>query len=430
MARELFKSRITTVLTMVGVAVGLGNVWRFPYMMGQFGGSAFLIVYLVFVVAFALPALTAEWALGRHARRGPLGAFTLAFGPRGKWIGFLLLATVFIANSYYVVIVGNVTYTAMFGLGVGFSSDNLPAYQTGLEAGRLQAAFALVVIGLAMIVLYRGLTKGIERISTLFVPAFGIVVLVLIVNALALPGAVGALRGFLSPDFGALTVTSIFAAMGQAFFSLSLGGTFYLIYGSYLRDEERIPTSAAATAVGDVSAALLAALFIVPATLALGIDLETGPLLIFETLPQMFGVIPAGRWWGGLFLIALWMVAFLSTVAAFQVVVGALTDAARLSRGVAVLIVGGAEALIMLPSALKPEIIGTLDLIFGSGMQVLGSGLTIVALFWGCGYAVASRQIFGPSPTTGQQRFLWWLRWAVPGALSVVLVSYVVNAAS
>ena len=182
MAREIFRSPLTTVLTMVGVAVGLGNVWRFPYMMGQFGGSAFLIIYLVFVVAFATPALTAEWALGREARRGPLGAFRAAFGPRGTWIGAVLLATVFIANSYYVVIVGNVTYTAAFGMGIGFSSDNLPAYQTGLEAGRLQAAFALFVIGLAMIVLYRGLTKGIERISTLFVPAFGIVVVVLIIQ--------------------------------------------------------------------------------------------------------------------------------------------------------------------------------------------------------------------------------------------------------
>ena len=217
------------------------------------------------------------------------------------------------------------------------------------------------------------------------------------------------------------------AALGQAFFSLSLGGTFYLIYGSYLRDDENIPKAAIATGIGDAGAALLASLFIVPTVLALGLNMQAGPSLIFETLPAMFAAIPGGRIIGTAFLVGLWMMAFLSTVAAFQVIVAALTDSFRFSLTQAVLIVGGVEAVLMLPSAMRPEIIGTLDLIFGSGMQMLGSALTIIALFWGCDKAIAATQIFGGRTDGARSAYLSWLRWVVPATLGVMLVLYIVD---
>ncbi len=425
--REQFGSRIATVLTMIGVAIGLGNVWRFPYMMGQYGGSAFLVAYLVFVLIFAIPAITAEWSLGRYARHGPIGAMEHAFGPFGRWLGYLLVFTVLIANSYYVVIVGNVAFSAFFAIVTGFTPDTIPLYTAQLSNGMLQAGIAFAVIAAAIWVINRGISKGIERISRVFVPLFGIMIITLIVMSLRLPGATTALREFLAPDFSQLTPTSLFAALGQAFFSLSLGGTFYLIYGSYLRDTENIPKAAIATGIGDAGAALLAALFIVPAVLALGLNMQAGPLLIFETLPRMFAEIPAGRVIGTAFLIGLWMMAFLSSVAAFQVIVAALTDSFRFSLGKAVLIVGGVEAVLMLPSALHPNIIGTLDLIFGSGMQMLGSGLTIIALFWGCDKAVAASQIFGGKTDRIRRLYLAWLRWAVPATLGIMLVLYIAD---
>jgi len=425
--RELFSSRLTTTLTMIGVAVGLGNVWRFPYMMGQYGGSAFLVVYIVFVLIFAIPAVTAEWSLGRHARHGPIGAMQRAFGPFGRWIGYLLVLTVFIANSYYVVIVGNVAFSAFFAISSGFTPATIPSYEAGLGNGVLQALVSLLVIVAALWVIHRGISKGIEHISKLFVPLFGIMIITLIVMALRLPGAMTALSEFLRPDFSLLTPISLFAALGQAFFSLSLGGTFYLVYGSYLRDDADIPRTALATGLGDASAALLAALFIVPTVLALGLNMQAGPMLIFETLPRMFSEIPAGRVIGAAFLIGLWMMAFLSTVAAFQVIVAALTDSFKVSLTKAALIVGGCEALLMLPSALNPEIIGTLDLIFGSGMQMLGSALTIIALFWGCDKAVATTQIFGAKTGSIRHLYLVWLRWIVPAVLGVMLVLYIAD---
>ena len=426
-ARELFSSRFATILTMVGVAVGLGNVWRFPYMMGQYGGSAFLVVYLVFVLVFAIPAVTAEWSLGRYTRHGPLGAMEHAFGPFGRWIGYLLVLTVLIANSYYVVIVGNVAFSAAFAVITGFTPETIPLYDSNLGNGMLQAVISLLVIVAAIWVIHRGIANGIERISKLFVPLFGIMIITLIVMALRLPGATTALKAFLAPDFSQLTPTSLFAALGQAFFSLSLGGTFYLIYGSYLRDDEDIPKTAIATGIGDASAALLASLFIVPAVLALGLNMQAGPLLIFETLPRMFSEIPAGRFIGTAFLIGLWMMAFLSTVAAFQVIVAALTDSFNFSLTKAALLVGCVEAVLMLPSALSPDIIGTLDLVFGSGMQMLGSGLAIVALFWGCDKAVSATQIFRGKTDGIRRLYLLWLRWVVPATLGVMLVLYIAD---
>ena len=425
--RELFSSRVATILTMIGVAVGLGNVWRFPYMMGQYGGSAFLVVYVVFVLIFAIPAVTAEWSLGRYTRHGPIGAMKRAFGPYGKWIGYLLVLTVLIANSYYVVVVGNVAFSAIFSVFTGFTLASIPLYEARLGNGVLRAIIALAVIATALWVIHRGIGKGIERVSTFFVPLFGVMIVTLIVMALRLPGAATALREFLAPDFSQLTPTSVFAALGQAFFSLSLGGTFYLVYGSYLRDEEKIPRAAIATGIGDAGAALLASLFIVPTVLALGLNMQSGPSLIFETLPRMFAAIPAGRFIGTAFLIGLWMMAFLSTIAAFQVIVAALTDSFKLSLTKAGLIVGGVEAVLMLPSALHPEIIGTLDLIFGSGMQMLGSALTIIALFWGCDKAVAVTQIFGGRTDGIRRLYLGWLKWAVPATLAVMLVLYIAN---
>ena len=425
--REIFSSRVAATLTMIGVAVGLGNVWRFPYMMGQYGGSAFLVVYIICILIFAIPAVTAEWSLGRYARSGPIGAMEGAFGPFGRWLGFLLVFTVFVANSYYVVIVGNVAFSAFFAVSSGFSPETIPAYDERLGNGVLQAAISVLVVVAALWVIHRGVSKGIERISKLFVPLFGVMIITLIFMALRMPGAASALGQFLQPDFSLLTSTSLFAALGQAFFSLSLGGTFYVVYGSYLREDTNIPRTAVATSFGDAGAALLAALFIVPAVLALGLNMQSGPMLIFETLPRMFSEIPAGRVIGAAFLIGLWMMAFLSTVAAFQVVVAALTDTFKMTLAKAALIVGALEIVAMLPSALNPDIIGTLDLIFGSGMQMLGSALAIIALTWGCDAAVAQTQVFGGRTDGIRAMYLAWLKWVVPTVLGAMLVMYIVD---
>ena len=428
--RQTFSTRFTTVLTMVGVAVGLGNVWRFPYMMGEYGGSAFLVVYLVFAGLVALPALTAEWTLGRETRKGPIGALAAVWGTRwGKIIGGTLVFTMVVSTSYYIVVIGNIAFAASFSIVAGFSDDTLDDFGILFGDGWLQYAFAVSVLIAAMYVLHRGINKGIEAVSRMFVPAFTLVILYLVINALFLPGAMEKFADFLKPDFSVLEAEHIFAALGQAFFSLGLAGTIMVIYGSYMKSGENIPRLAAFTALGDVGAAFLASLFIVPTILVFGLDLSQGPTLVFSTLPNLFSIMPGGRILGSAFLLVLALIAFLSAIGALEAIVGSISEmldieSSRTKVIVAFLFI---EGLVMLPSALDPGIVGTLDLVFGSGMQVLGSLIAIVTVAWGLGIAKTKLQLFAGDAASWHDLYFLSLKWIVPGVMLLVLVGYIVS---
>ncbi len=402
-------------------------------MMGRYGGSAFLFVYLAFTFLFAVPAMMAEWALGRETRKGPIGAFSAVMGSTlGKPIGFLLLFTVLVANSYYLVVIASVVYTTCFSVFYGFTSTSIPEFEVGLSNGRLQYVLALGTLLASLYVIYRGLNKGIESVSKLFVPFFSFVMLYLVLSAFLLPGASEKFVAFLKPNLGAMEAATVFAALGQAFFSLGLGGTFLLIYGSYLQREQPIPKSAIATASGDVGAALCASLFIVPSILFFGLDMTEGPTLIFSTLPKLFSVMPAGRWLGSGFLLALVLVAFLSAIAALEVLVGGISDGFKteINRAKVIITIGVLETILMLPNALNPEFIGVLDLIFGSGMQVFGSALAVIGVAWGLREQRALAQIFRDSNGIWPGMYFFWIRWVVPGALLIILISYIYSSIS
>lgn len=424
-----YTSRLAALLTLIGVAVGLGNVWRFPYMMGKYGGAAFFAVYLGFMVLFAVPALMAEMALGREGGGGILIAFRKAFGERiGSLAAGLLMVTLLIAASYYAVVVGNVIYTTWFSVFTGFSSETIPVFQLQLGNGWLQYAVTLLLVSGALFVVYRGLKNGIELVSKIVVPFFTLVIIYLIVNALILPGAAERLIEFLKPDFAALTAEHVFAALGQSFFSVGLGGTFMVAYGSYLDRDVNIPRIAAATSFGDLSASLLASLFLVPTILVFGLDIASGPGLIFATLPQLFSEMPMGRLVGSLFLAALSAIAFLSVVAAYEVIIGGVYRSVfkRTSRARIIVILGIVMAILTVPTSLYPDLIGILDLVFGSGMQVFGSVLAVLGVAWGLGKSNALNQIFGGEESSGLRSFAYfWLRWVVPAVLLSVLLGYI-----
>jgi len=427
MTRPVFSSRAAVLLTMIGVSVGLGNVWRFPYMMGQYGGSAFLLVYLLLTLAFAIPALTCEWALGRATRSGPVGAFSHAFGRiPGVAIGTILLITILVADSYYVVVIANIVYAAGFTLLEGFGGDGMESYRVGLQNGPLQYALALALMLSSLYVIHRGLRRGIEVVSRWFVPFFLVVIVWLVVSAFRLDGAMAYMSEFLKPDFSAMGAEEIFAALGQSFFSVGLGGTFMLVYGSYLGESEHLLPDAAVTAFGDTAAAVLAALFIVPTVLVFGLDMSTGPGLVLETLPQLFANLAGGRWLGGLFLLALSMVAFLSNIAALEVLVRGAADygGKATNRGRVIVIVAVVQAPLIALSAFRPETIAILDMIFGSGMQVTGSLFCLLALTWGLGKHKTLKQVFSHNGSAFQNLYFHWVRWVVPGALLVILLLY------
>lgn len=430
MSNLTFSTRIGSLLAIIGVAVGLGNVWRFPYMMGQYGGSAFLFIYLIFIFLFGIPALTGEFALGRFTKSGPVGAFSKAFGPYfGKPFAYFIATTIFIANSYYLVVIANIAYLAFHSGFYGFEAPR-PEVSAGLDNHLLQYFIAFTLLIACLGVIYQGLHKGIERISTAIVPFFGLVMLYLLYHVLSLPGATSHLLNFLQPDFSALTPKNIFAAMGQAFFTLSLGGTLMIAYGSYIKAETSLPVLAVSTSLGDLTAALLAALFIIPTILVYQLDMEQGPTLLFSTLPHVFGQMPNGRILGTLFLLALLLVSFLSSLAVLQLYVRMFFDNTRLTLRQSLLLVGIAEAILIIPSAFNPSIISTMDLIFGSGMQMLGSCIAIIAVCWGLGKSIALAEIFPGLQQRFQQVYFQWLKWVVPAALIATLILYIYNSIS
>jgi NSS family neurotransmitter:Na+ symporter len=404
------------------VAIGLGNVWRFPYMMGKYGGSAFLFVYLLFTILFAVPALIAEMKLGMQSRKGTVDAMRLGLGKGlGTIFGYFLLCVVTIAGSYYAAVIANVVFSAFFATVHGFSDTTTPLYHRYLGEGWLQYGITLALIGLSLYVIDRGLASGIERISRRAMPVFFLVLIYMIIHALTLPGSINAFKTFLKPDFAGMGITEVFAALGQAFFSVGLGGTFVVTYAGFLREGEDVPRVALFTGFGDAGASLLFSLFLIPSILVFGMDMTSGPTLIFNSFPQLFSLMPAGRFVGPLFLLSISMVAFLSLVAAYEVPFASLqNERPQWNRRKILLGIGVLQAVLALPSSLYPDIIGTLDLVFGSGMQVLGSGLCIIGLTWGLRKeAGESGSLIGT-----------WTRWVIPLALLAVLVTYLVDVLS
>jgi len=433
MLEQKFSSRLTTIFTMAGIAIGLGNVWRFPYMMGQYGGSAFLIIYLGFVMLLAVPAISAEWSLGRATGLGPVAAYRAAFGKRtGLLVGLVLLFSIFMALSYYNIIVANIVYSIWFAVSQGFEPGNYASYQQGLGNNSVQYMLALGIVLTALWVVHKGLRNGIERANTMFIPLFVLIGIYMVVAILSQEGAIAKMQQFLVPDFSRVGPDVWFAAMGQASFSLGVSGALGVMYGTYLRKDEKIVSTAITTGLIDTGAALLATLFVIPAVLVFGLNMEAGPGLLFDTLPHLFSVMPGGRFLSIIFMLGWTLVALLSIVATFDAVIGGLAAVTgeRFGRRQWTWTIGIAIAIIMLPIALNPSSIGVLDLIFGSGMFMVGSLLAVLALGWGLGKTVIKEQL-GNGLSASMTRWLsWWLRFVVPAALVVILAGYIMSLAN
>jgi NSS family neurotransmitter:Na+ symporter len=420
-------------MTMIGVAVGLGAVWRFPYMVGKFGGAAFVLFYLVVVFFIGIPALMAEWILGRHTHRGTLGAYEKGGFPGGKYIGYFLFFIVFWATGYYSNALGWVGFHAIGelvnALGGDLDAGAILPPQMGfdLRSFLLQLLMTAVVIFTCGIVLVKGLRKGIEKTSKWIVPTlFGILV-VLIFRSVTLPGAERGIQWFLGGfRFDAWEPSVMAAALGMAFFSLSLGGTFMVIYGSYLEKKSPISKNAGLTGIAASIAGLLAGFAIFPAVFAFGLEPSSGPGLIFSTLPKTFDLMPAGWLFGLLFFAGLFGAAYLSDVAAFEVLVGGLLDNTKWKRKRAVIWVCATVYLLAIPPMINMQVFVPWDLTFGSGMQALGSLLAVLTAGW-----FIKRYAFLEELHAGKKFFrsllYWWLRIIVPAAILFVGINWLLE---
>ncbi len=410
-------------MTFIGVAVGLGNIWRFPYMVGAFGGGAFLIIYLIILAAFGIPALMAELALGRMTGRGPMGAFARVGMRGGTTVGWLLLITVFMAVSYYTVIIGWVLrYFVISFTGKVTTISPETFFDSVLGGFTGQLLMTSIVVMLVVMVLLLGIKKGVERVSAVGMPLLFLLLLVLVIRSLTLPGAGEGLRYYLLPDFSKVTSGVLTAALGQVFFSLSLGGTFLMTYASYLPADINLKRSAISIGVGETLAAILAGFVIVPAAVAFGLEMSSGPPLTFITAPSIFAHVPAGAVFAALFFGLLFFAAFLSDVAAFEVLIAAAVDEFHWPRSRAVVVFCAAALLVGTLSMRSLDFILKSDLVWGSIMQPVGSALALIALAWVVRQGKVLEEVNrgNEDRPVGRLWFLW-IKYVIPLGIAVIL---------
>lgn len=421
--RPRFGSAFGLLMTFIGVAVGLGNVWRFPYMAGAFGGGAFLLVYLFLLFAFGIPALMAELALGRMTRRGPMGAFVRIGMPGGSVIGWALFVTVLMALSYYTVVVGWVLRYALVSVTGAIRSIEPDSFFEAVLGGFWgQFLMTGIVLALVAAVLLMGIKKGVERVSKIGMPLLFLLLLILIARSLTLPGAAAGLKYYLYPEFSMIDAGVIAAALGQLFFSLALGGTFLVTYASYLSEDVDLKRSAVSIGVGETFASVLAGFVILPAAVALGIDVGSGPALTFVTAPSIFARVPAGDVFATFFFVLVFFAAFLSAVAGFEVLVAGVADEHGWNRKAAVVIFCAAALPLGVVPMQSLDYIVKSDLFWGSTMQPIGSALALIGLAWivGLGRALEEANKGNRGRPIGRFWF-YWVKYVVPVGIGVIL---------
>lgn len=444
--REQWHSTMGFVLATVGSAVGLGNVWRFPTMVARRGGGAFLLVYLVAVVAVGIPLMMAELALGRSSSANVVDAFeSRSSGTGWGLIGGLAALAALTILSYYAVIAGWTliyAYLGMTGHLAGLSSDALNQLFSHLTQNTLWplAAQALFLL-LSATIVAAGVTAGIERYSTILLPSMVTLLLVLLGRALLLPGAVEGVRWFLRMDLQAINFSVALEAVGQVFFSFSLGMGAVITYGSYLTPDDNIPQNSLLITATDVLIALLAGLVVVSALFAFGIDLDVGAGLIFVALPSVFNTLPAATLWATLFFLSLTFAALTSLISFMEVLNAVVMEKLNWSRHAAVIAVAAAVFVAGVPSSLAEgplahiapagmNLLDFFDFVASNAMLPFSGLLTVIFVGWVWGAERAEGEI-----TRGAGQFslavsrLWEIiiKYVGPVALAYILINGIIG---
>lgn len=337
MRRGAFATRIGAIATAVGSAVGLGNIWRFPYEAGTNGGGAFLIIYLFFIAIVGIPLLCAEFAMGRDSRANAVKTFASLTGRKSMGaVGVMgIVASVLILSFYSVVAGWTIEYT-IISFSRGFKSTDVETLHSLFNSSIASPAKSLFFTWLFLLINYfalaRGVRKGIERLSNLLMPVLFLILIVFCVNSLMLPDAGRGLRFLFAVDFSQVSVTTVLSAMGQAFFSLSIGLGCMLTYGSYFKDSTIIPRTAVSIASLDTLVAILSGIIIFPAVFSFGMSPTAGPTLVFETLPAIFGAMAGGRILAPLFFILLFIASLTSTISMSEISISFCTEQFGWSR--------------------------------------------------------------------------------------------------
>ena len=378
MERESFKSRLGFILVSAGCAIGIGNVWRFPYVAGENGGGLFVLLYLVFLVLMAIPVLTMELAVGRASRKSAVLGYKKLEKPKSKWHihGWFCMLGCYLLMMYYTTVSGWMTsYFYKFATGTfesGMTSEQVSGVFSQLQSNPIEMVIWMAIITiLGFLVCSRGIQKGIEKVSKVMMIALLVLILALAVNSILLSGAGEGLKFYLVPDFEKVSEIGIgnivSAAMNQSFFTLSLGIAAMEIFGSYMSKDNTLPGESVKICALDTFVAIMAGLIIFPACFSYGVEPDQGPALIFITLPNVFVNMAGGRIWGTLFFLFMTFACFSTIIAVFENIISFCIDMFKISRTKSVII----NAVIIL--------IASLPCVFGfniwSGFELFGQNV-------------------------------------------------------
>ncbi len=382
MERERLGSRLGFLLLSAGCAIGIGNVWKFPYMAGQYGGGAFVLFYLFFLVILGIPVMTIEFSLGRASRKSPVRLYHALEKPGQKWHwhGYAAMAGNYLLMMFYTTVAGWMLHYFFYmadGTFVGTDAETVGnVFENMLADPYGMIGFMAVVVLLGFGICSRGLRNGLEKVSKIMMLALLAIMIVLAFNSLLLENGREGLRFYLLPDFGRMLELGIgnvmLGAMTQAFFTLSLGIGAMAIWGSYIGNERTLLGEAVNVAVLDTFVAFVSGLIIFPACFAYGVSPDSGPGLIFVTLPNIFNHMPAGRLWGSLFFVFMFFAAFSTVLAVFENIISCCMDLFGWSRKKACYLNIPAVILLSLPCAAGYNLL--------SGFQPRGAGSTVLDL--------------------------------------------------
>lgn len=384
MERERFGSRLGFILVSAGCAIGLGNVWRFPYITGEYGGAAFVVLYLIFLVIFALPVLVMEFAAGRASQRSIARSYDELEPEGGKWHRFkwVGLAGNYLLMMFYTVVAGwMLAFMVKSAMGEfnGASTEHVASVFGQLLADPVQMTiYMLIIVAIGVITTRAGVKNGVERVTKVMMVALFVVLVALCVRAVTLPGAEEGLEFYLMPDFGKLFAgntpaeqwatfgDAVYAALGQAFFTVSVGMGSMAIFGSYIGKDRRLTGETVRVGVLDTLVALMAGLVIFPSCFAFGVEPASGPSLVFITLPIVFNAMPLGQLWGTLFFLFMSFAALSTVIAVFETIMAFSMDQWGVRREKACLVNGALIALLSIPCVLGFNVL--------SGVAIPGIG--------------------------------------------------------
>ncbi len=427
-SKENWGTKLGFVLATMGAAIGCGNLWRFPYMVGKYGEAAFLFVYVAIVAFISFPLLTAEVAMGRKTRKDPVGAFqTLAPGTRWFLGGYLNVAVSFMWLAYLTPIFGwflGYFFKIAMGTFKSMPPEKIAVhFPSFIAQGNIVFLLSLSLVALIVFIVRKGVRQGVEKTNNILMPILFVILVVLIIRALTLPGAAKGLEFYLKPDFSKLSLEAVLGALGQALFSVGVAVGVGIVFGSYLpEDNSSITRKTAVVCVGDTLVAFLAGLMIFPSVFAFGLEPNSGGGLLFVTLPNVFNQLPMGTMIGCA-TVLLFMIAMLtSQVACFETVVCFMEETLKVARERAIWILAALLCVLIYINANFMKIFSIFDYVTSN--IFLTGGALLLALFVGWKWKVPA-MMKAASIESGHKTWIILLKYFVPVAILLVWASWI-----